>query len=160
MQKTALKFIWHYFRQFKYTLVLIVVLAAAGQLCGQGAVYLFASLFDYAAANRPSPVYWQHLLIIILFCIGIDLLAAVLRTLSMWFGNRLVPHIRSIVIKEVFAYVNKHSISYFTNEMTGNISNKFNQLQSGMVDFYMHCGNMMFDACFLLVNLVILSWMD
>ena len=160
MQKTALKFIWYYLRQFKYTLILIVLFAVVGQLCQQGASYLFASLFDYAAANRPSPVYWRHLASIILFCAAIDLLASVLRTLSMWFGNRLIPHIRSIVVKDVFAYVNKHSISYFTNEMAGNISNKFNQLQSGMVDFYMHCGNMMFDACFLLVNLVILSWMD
>lgn len=160
MQKTALKFIWYYLRQFKYTLILIVLFAVVGQLCQQGAAYLFASLFDYAAANRPSPVYWRHLASIILFCAAIDLLASVLRTLSMWFGNRLIPHIRSIVVKDVFAYVNKHSISYFTNEMAGNISNKFNQLQSGMVDFYMHCGNMMFDACFLLVNLVILSWMD
>ena len=160
MQKTALKFIWQYFRQFKYTLVLIVALAVFGQLCQQGAVYLFASLFDYAASNSPSPQYWRHLLAVVLACTGIDVVASILRTLSMWFGNRLMPHIRSVVIKDVFAYVNKHSISYFTNEMAGNVSNKFNQLQSGMVDFFMHSGNMMYESCFLLVNLCILGWMD
>ena len=160
MQKTAGKFIWSYLKEFKLILFLIIFFALFGRLFSQGAIWYLATLFDFAASQSPSPQYWQYLFFTILACFGLEFGGMVFQTLSMWFGNRLVPHLRSLVIKNVFAYVNKHSISYFTNEMAGNISNKFNQLQSGVVEFLMQSGNIMFDMLFLLVNLVILSCID
>lgn len=160
MQKTAGKFIWSYLKDFKLILFLIIFFALLGRLFSQGAIWYLATLFDFAASQDPSPQYWHYLLFVILLCFGLEFGGMVFQTLSMWFGNRLVPHLRSLVIKNVFAYVNKHSISYFTNEMAGNISNKFNQLQSGVVEFLMQSGNIIFDMLFLLVNLVILSCID
>lgn len=160
MQKTALKFIWNYLKEFKIVLVLIVALAVVARLFSQYAAWLLAKMFDYASAQTPSPEYWRYLFILIAACAGLGFCSSICQSLSMWFGNRLVPFLRSIVIKDVFAYVNKHSISYFTNEMTGNISNKFNQLQSGMVEFFMQSGNIMFDFCFLIISLTILSVID
>ena len=160
MQKTAGKFIWSYLKDFKSILVLIVLFALVGRLLSQGAVWYMANLFDFAAANKPSTQYWQYLLVVIMFCFGLEFAGMIFQALSMWFGNRLVPHLRSLIIKNVFAYVNKHSISYFTNEMAGNISNKFNQLQSGVVEFLMQSGSILFDFVFVLVNLAILSCLD
>lgn len=160
MQKSALKFIWSYLREFKIVLVLIVALAAVARLFSQYGAWLLAKMFDYASSQTPSPEYWRYLFILIAACAGLGLCSSVCQSLSMWFGNRLVPHLRSTVIKDVFAYVNKHSISYFTNEMAGNISNKFNQLQSGMVEFFMQSGNIMFEFCFLFISLIIASVID
>lgn len=160
MQKSALKFIWSYLREFKAVLVLIVALAIVGRLFSQYGAWLLAKMFDYASSEEPSPEYWRYLFVLIAACAGLGLCSSACQSLSMWFGNRLVPHLRSMVIKDVFAYVNKHSISYFTNEMAGNISNKFNQLQSGMVEFFMQSGNIMFEFCFLLISLIISSVID
>lgn len=160
MQKTALKFIWNYLKEFKLTLVLILGIAITARGLSQIGTYFMAWSFDYAASSRAVPEYWQILLGLLLTCSVLEIVGYSLQTLSMWLASRLVPHIRSIVIKDVFDYVNKHSISYFANEMTGNISNKFNQLQNGMVDFFMQSGNILFDGCYLLVNLAILVWMN
>lgn len=160
MQKSPLKFIWSYLKNFKFFLFLIVSLAIFSRLFNQGTAWFLAKMFDYASSNQPSQAYWSSLFVFILCCAGLNFAGAACQMLSMWFGNRLVPHIRSLVIKDVFAYVNKHSIAYFTNEMTGNISNKFNQLQGGVVEFFMQSGNIMFDCCFLITNLAILSFID
>ena len=160
MQKSALKFIWNYLKEFKFVLVLIIALAAIARLFSQYGAWLLAKMFDYASSQSPSPEYWRYLFVLIVACAGLGLCSSACQSLSMWFGNRLVPYLRSLVIKDVFAYVNKHSISYFTNEMTGNISNKFNQLQSGMVEFFMQSGNIMFEFCFLTISLIISSLID
>ena len=73
----------------------------------------------------------------------IDLAGHLFQGWSMYIMGKIIPHIRSLVIKDTFDYVNKHSISYFTNEMTGNISNKFNQLQNGVAEFFMNISNTM-----------------
>ena len=160
MQKTASKFIWSYLREFKLILFLIIFFAIIARLLFQYGIWYMAKLFDFAASEKPSPEYWRYLFFVVVVYCALELGGMVFQALSMWFGNRLVPHLRSVIIKNVFAYVNKHSISYFTNEMAGNISNKFNQLQSGVVEFLMQSGNIMFEVVFLLINLVILSCMD
>lgn len=160
MQKTALKFIWNYLKEFKFILIFIFAMVIVARIFSQAGIYLIATIFDFAASNEVSPHYWRFLLEMILFCFAFEGGGILFQTLGMWFSSRLIPHLRSIVIKDVFDYVNKHSISYFTNEMAGNISNKFNQLQNGMVEFFMQSGNILFDFCYLLVNLFILAWMS
>ncbi len=160
MQKTAFKFIWSYLQEFKSTLFLIVVLALFARGLSQGGTYIMANAFNFASSQIGNSGYWQHLIFMILSSIGFEVIGYSLMALSMWFASRLIPHLRSIVIKDVFDYVNKHSISYFTNEMAGNISNKFSQLQSGVVDFFMQSGNTLFDFCYLTVNILILSWIS
>ena len=160
MQKTALKFIWNYLKRFKTTLVLIVVTALIARGLSQSGAYYMAKIFDFSASNSPSAAYWHQLGLLLMLFIGFEAFSHVFQCLNLWFEARLIPHIRSMVIKDVFEYVNKHSISYFTNEMTGNISNKFSQLQNGMVEFFMHSGNILFDGCYLLVNVMFLVWMS
>ncbi|MCQ2740574.1 MAG: ABC transporter ATP-binding protein/permease [Alphaproteobacteria bacterium] len=160
MQKTSLKFVCDYLKNFKYVLTLIVSLMIISQSFSQTGEYYMAKVFDFAASNKISDEYWYGLLWLLVLFIGLDAVGQVFQTSAMWFNGRLIPHIRSIVIKDVFEYVNKHSISYFTNEMTGNISNKFNQLQNGVVEFMMMSTNILFDFCYLTVNLIILGWMS
>ena len=160
MQKTALKFIWNYLSKFKLVLFGVVFLSLIARGVSQISLLYIAKTFDWIATGISQPNYWHLLIGLLVLCISLDFLGQVLQALSMWFACKLIPHLRSLVIKDVFAYVNKHSISYFTNEMAGNISNKFNQLQNGVVDFFFHCGNGLFDFCFMFVNLIILSYIN
>ena len=44
--------------------------------------------------------------------------------------------------------------------MTGNISNKFNQLQNGVAEFFMHSSNTLYDIGYLMVSILILSYFN
>lgn len=52
----------------------------------------------------------------------------------MFIAARILPQVRTLVIRDSFDYVNRHSIAYFTQEMSGNISNKVTQLNTGVLD--------------------------
>ena len=160
MQKTALKFIWHYLKNFKILIVSAILLAFSARGLIQSALFYMAKVFDWVATNASSPEYWSHMLILFAICSGLSVLGQSLQTLSLYTLSRLIPHLRSIVIKDTFDYVNKQSISYFTNEMTGNISNKFNQLQNGVVDFFFQASNSLMDFAYLFMTMALLSWVN
>lgn len=157
MQKTAAKFIWSYLRNFKFIISIVIITAVIARICSQSGALLLAKSFDWAATRISDTSYWKILFSFLIFAICFEFIGHFFQSLSMWLASRLIPHIRSLVIKDVFAYVNKHSISYFTNEMAGNISNKFNQLQSGVAEVFLFFGNILFDFSYVIVGCIILS---
>lgn len=160
MQKKPLSFIYYYIKDFKYTLLFIVLLIVVARSLMQIGFYLSAKLFSWAGTEFQNPDYWQVMILLLSGFVGLDLIGHLFQTWSLYISGKVIPHIRSLVIKDTFDYVNKQSISYFANEMTGNISNKFNQLQSGVAEFFMHASNILFDLCYLLVNVAILFYVN
>lgn len=162
MQKTALKFIWHYLKNFKFLIIFIIALMSLSRLLEQGAQYYTAKLLEHIAANVSKNDYWSVAFILIAISAAMEISGGILRTLSQWFSKKLIPHVRSLVIRDTFDYVNKHSISYFVGEMTGNISNKFHQLQNGIIDFFMQAYGSTHDVLYTIVTIGILgciNWM-
>ncbi len=160
MQKKPLKFIWHYIRDFKYTILFIVFLIFFARSLMQIGFYLSAKLFSWAGTEFQNPDYWQTMIMFLSGFILLDLVGHLFQAWSLYIAGKVIPHIRSLVIKDTFDYVNKQSISYFANEMTGNISNKFNQLQNSVAEFFVHASNILFDMSYLLVNVIILSFVN
>lgn len=160
MQKTAIKFIWNYLKIFKYMLVLILTLMSLSRLLEQGAQYYFAKLFEHIASAIGQTDYWQIAFDFIAIITGLALLGGFLRMLADWYSSKLVPHIRSIVIRDTFDYVNKQSISYFVGEMTGNISNKFHQLQNGVIDFFVQIHGFLHDTLYTVITIGILTYLS
>ena len=70
---------------------------------------------------------------------------------------KITPKIRTMVIRDVFDYVNKHSIAYFSEEMSGNISNKVQQLQSGVTELFHHSLDSVWSICYALIGVIVLS---
>ncbi len=162
MQKTAIKFIWSYLKNFKFLIIFIVVMMSSSRLLEQGAQYYIAKLFEHIAADVGQADYWQIAFVLIGISAFMEISGGALQLIGQFFSSRLIPHVRSLVIRDVFDYVNKHSISYFVGEMTGNISNKFHQLQNGIVDFFMHSYGSIHDILYTIVTIGILScinWM-
>ena len=157
MQKTAIKFIWHYLKKFKFLLGVIIALMLISRTMEQGGMYYIAKLFNHIASHIGQDDYWKKALILIGIYSLLEFSGNVLRILSRWLTFKLIPYVRSMVIKDTFDYVNKHSISYFVGEMTGNISNKFHQLQNGIIDFFMQSFGSLHDALYTVVNIGILS---
>lgn len=160
MQKKPLSFIWNYTKDFKYKLLFVVFLTLLGRFAMQIGAYYSAKMFSFAGTQQHDSKYWETIILFITIFVVVDLVGHLLQSWSIYITGQIIPHIRSLVIKDTFDYVNKHSISYFTNEMTGNISNKFNQLQSGVAEFFMHSSNTLFDTGYLLVNVIILSYVN
>lgn len=162
MQKTAIKFIWNYLKNFKFLVIFIIVMMSSSRLLEQGAQYYIAKLFEHIAANVGQVDYWKSAFVLIGTFAFMELSGGGLRLVGQITVSRFIPHIRSIVIRDVFDYVNKHSISYFVGEMTGNISNKVHQLQNGIVDFFMYCYGSIHDILYTIVTIGILgciNWM-
>ncbi|MBE6467249.1 MAG: ABC transporter ATP-binding protein [Alphaproteobacteria bacterium] len=160
MQKKPLSYIWYYTKDFKYSLLFVIFLSLLGRFALQIGLYFSAKMFSFAGTEQNNPKYWETICFFIIIFVLIDLAGHLFQGWSMYIMGKIIPHIRSLVIKDTFDYVNKHSISYFTNEMTGNISNKFNQLQNGVAEFFMNISNTMFDTGYLLVNIIIVSYID
>ena len=160
MQKKPLSFIWNYIKDFKYTILFIVFLIILARGLMQAGFYLSAKLFSWAGTEFQNPKYWQTMVMLLAGFILLDLIGHLFQTWALYISGKVIPHIRSLVIKDTFDYVNKQSISYFTNEMTGNISNKFNQLQNSVAEFFMYASNILFDLSYLLVNIAILSYVN
>ena len=160
MQKTAIKFIWYYLKIFKLMLVLILTLMSLSRLLEQGAQYYFAKLFEHIASAVGQADYWQITFDFIVIITVLALLGGFLRMLADWCSSRLVPHIRSVVIRDTFDYVNKQSISYFVGEMTGNISNKFHQLQNGVIDFFVQIHGFLHDTLYTVITIGILTYLN
>ena len=63
MQKKPLKFIWYYTKDFKYTLLFIVLLIVVGRGLMQIGFYFSAKLFSWAGIEYQNPSYWQTMIL-------------------------------------------------------------------------------------------------
>lgn len=61
MEKSAVKFLWHYVRQFKWFFIFMLFCLIISQSSGQVYPYFVAKIFDTAASQTASPTYWEDL---------------------------------------------------------------------------------------------------
>ena len=113
MQKKPLGFIYYYIKDFKYTLLFIVLLIVVARSLTQIGFYLSAKLFSWAGTEFQNPDYWQVMILLLSGFVALDLIGHLFQTWSLYISGKVIPHIRSLVIKDTFDYVNKQSISYF-----------------------------------------------
>ena len=78
----------------------------------------------------------------------------------MFIAARILPQVRTLVIRDSFDYVNRHSIAYFTQEMSGNISNKVTQLNTGVLDGFNEFMMSTSMVMYVLIAIGILSFMN
>ena len=157
MEKTAARFIWHYAKIFKWPLLVMLVLLVAGQTCRQFVPYYLAQLYDAVANFAATPQPWQDILLIIFFAFVLQLAGQIIPNIGFIMVSRVAPLLRTVVIRDVFDYVNQHSIAFFTEEMAGNVSNKVQQLQSNTHDLFRHIIDSSWTFFYVIIGLVILS---
>ncbi len=157
MQKTPLKYIWHYVRQFKLFMISMAVLIIGSQLCAQIYPLYLAKIYNTAAGEIGQPDYWHRIIHFTLVAFAFGLGQVLLFESTMFLSSRVMPKLRTIVIRDSFDYVNKHSIAYFNQEMSGNISNKVNQLNSGVLEALVEFFNAFNSGVTLVLTAVILG---
>ena len=157
MEKTASRFIWHYAKIFKWPLLAMLVMLVVGQTCRQFVPYYLAQLYDAVANFAAAPQPWKDILLIIFFAFVLQLAGQVIPNIGFIMVSRVAPLLRTVFIRDVFDYVNQHSIAFFTEEMAGNVSNKVQQLQSNTHDLFRHIIDSSWTFFYIIIGLIILS---
>lgn len=157
MEKTAAKFVWHYAKIFKTALIIMLVLLILGQICRQFTPYYLAKIYETVATFNTNSDAWNNLLIFIFSAFILQLLGTAIPNSGFIINAKITPKIRTMVIRDVFDYVNKHSIAYFSEEMSGNISNKVQQLQTGVTELFHHSLDSIWSVCYALIGVIVLS---
>ena len=157
MEKTALKFVWHYAKIFKWYIFCMIVLLVVGQVCRQFMPYYLSRLYDTISTYSATAEVWKNILFCIFMAFGMQFVGSVIANSNFFIVAHIIPKLRTIVIRDTFDYVNKHSIAFFTEEMAGNISNKVQQLESGTCNLMERSIDASWGLFYVLVGLVILS---
>ena len=156
MEKSAFKFVLHYVKMFKFALGFMLVLLIIGQVCRQFTPYYLAQIYGVVSSYELQND-WQQLLTYIFLAFVMQLLGTSIPNSGFIITAKITPKIRTIVIRDVFDYVNKHSIAYFSEEMAGNISNKVQQLQSGVTELFHHSLDSIWSICYAFIGVIVLS---
>ncbi len=157
MQKTAAKFIWHYAKIFRFALLSMLFLLIIGQICRQFVPFYLAKIYETVSSVSIDSIVWNTLINYILLTFMLQLLGTAIPNSGFIITAKITPKIRTIVIRDVFDYVNKHSIAYFSEEMAGNISNKVQQLQGGVTELFHHSLDSVWSICYAFIGVVVLS---
>ncbi len=157
MEKTALKFVWHYIKIFKWFFISMVLCLVIGQTSRQVATYflsrLFAAISTYASAPQP----WRFILFCVFMFFALQFFGSLIINSHFLLVSRVVPKLRTLVIKDTFDYVNSHSMAFFDEEMAGNISNKVQQLQNGVCDLVANSLDASWSYFYVLIGLIVLG---
>lgn len=160
MEKAPLKFVWKYVKIFKWYFISIISLMTLGQICGQFYPYFLAKIYTTAAANVGQANYWSDIINYTFIGFSLALSKVLFIESTMFLNSRFFPQTRTLVIRDAFDYVNKHSIAYFNQEMSGNIANKVNQLDGGVAEVLNYSFNTFYTFLVLVISVSILSYIS
>lgn len=157
MEKSPLKYTWNYLKIFKKYFMIIIVAIIISQLCGQLYPLYLAKIYETAAGKVGEINYWNDIINFTLIASVLGLGKVLLFESTMFMAAKIFPDARTLVIKDSFDYVNRHSIAYFNQEMSGNISNKVTQLNSGIIEAFNETFHVISSFFYLLIAIIILS---
>lgn len=160
MEKTSGRYLWYYIKQFKIYFICSLIFIVLAQICAQTFPYYLAKIYDTVSKEYANPEIWDT----IFYYASIGAILGLGRVVSMeipsFIGARSIPALNTLATRDAFDYVNKHSIAYFNNEMSGNVSHKVSQLTSGITEFFNISQQILYDFFKLLVSFIILSWLS
>ena len=141
MEKTPLRFIRPYIIKFRWYFLFIILLIFVRQIAEAVSPYYLAKIYETVAEakDKAADNMWNNLLFYAFLFAAIMLAGTLISELSMFIIARFIPKMRTMVIKDTFEDVNRQSISFFTREMTGNISGKVQLLANNTLDLTGDC---------------------
>ena len=159
MEKSSPRFVWHYIKIFKWQFMLLAGCVMVRNFADATQPYFLAKIYGIVAEKNQGD-YWSEIINYASLLAIISLISLFISESSMFIIARFLPKAKTMVIRDVFYYVNKQSISYFNNEMTGNISHKVNILANSTTDFIGYCFEVMHTIGRLSAAIIVLSWVS
>ena len=160
MEKTPLKFLWHYIKIFKWFFLAMFGLLAVSAMAGQTSPLYLAKIYNTAAGQTDSPTYWQDIIRFTFIGFALGLVKVFAFDATFFMSAKFFPQARTLVSRDTFDHVNSLSIRYFTEEMSGRIATKVNQLQRSVIEAFNHFTHAVSSVLFLGLAVILLSWMN
>lgn len=160
MEKSPIKFIWYYVKIFKWFFLIIFTLIIISTIGGQLYPLYLAKIYDTAAGKVGSPTYWEDIIRFTCIGFGFGLIKVLGFELSLFLTSKIYPQAETLVVRDAFDHVNKLSIAYFNQEMSGKISEKVSQLRGGVMDTFQTIWGTSQAFIFLIFSVIILSAMN
>ena len=113
MEKTALKFVWHYIKIFKWFFISMILCLVIGQTSRQVATYFLSRLFAAISTYASAPQSWRFILFCVFMFFALQFFGSLIINSHFLLVSRVVPKLRTLVIKDTFDYVNGHSMAFF-----------------------------------------------
>ncbi len=157
MEKTAFAFVWKYLKIFKLAFLLLAFCVIVRQVSEVAEPYILAKIYNIVAGQNISESYWSDIIFYAGVLTVIMFATVIISDSSMFVLAKFLPKIKTMVVRDTFEYVNKQSMAYFANEMTGNISHKVNILAVSTTDFINFCFEIMHMLFRLAATFVVLS---
>ncbi len=157
MEKTPSLFVWHYIKLFKWYFLIIMALILVRQISEAVSPYYLAKIYETVAETGENADLWGQLFHYAFLFAVIMLAGTVISEISMFIIARFMPKMRTTVVKDTFEDVNRQSISFFTREMTGNISGKVQLLANNTIDLTGYCQEFFYTVSNILVKTVALG---
>ncbi len=159
MEKTAFSFVWKYLKKFKLAFLLLSLCIIVRQATEAVEPYILAKIYNIVAGNQLDN-YWKSIVFFAAVFAIVSSVSVFISESSMFVLAKILPKIKTMVIRDTFEYVNKQSIAYFVNEMTGNISHKVNILANNTTDFINFCFEILHMVFRLVVTIIVLTWVS
>ena len=124
---TAIKFIFQYLRQIKLYTIATFGLFGLSRVFIYLDNYYIASLFGYIVEN-PTQIITSASITYVAIYAALHFGSNICDGLRAFFEFRMDIFLKRNIYKDAFTYTHKHSSAYFTEEMSGKVSNKVIQL--------------------------------
>jgi len=135
LPKSLPKFLWHFSkRHIIYLLILITISIYAAVSISLNPYVLKVLVDRMAAADLNIEQGFSTLGIPAILYVFLTLTTSVVLRFNDWAMMRLFPQMKSEIISEIFAYLGKHSYSFFQDNFAGNLANKINDIARGAVN--------------------------
>lgn len=131
-------FLYKYIKQAKYMVILLLLMFFAASFLMRMQNYIVAEMIGVLTNAKDYPNLGVTL---IKYISGLALVLFILsagdglrRVVEAWF----VPSFNAKVAKDLFVMTHRHSIKFFEEELSGNISGKVKNILSNVENMYMH----------------------
>lgn len=160
MEKKAGRYLWYYIKQFKLYFICSLIFIILAQICAQTYPYYLAKIYETVSKEYGGSEIWKHIFYLASLAAALGFGRVVFMEIPSFIGARSIPGVNTLATRDAFDYVNKHSIAYFNNELSGNVANKIAQLTSGITEFFKISEQILYDFFKVFVSFVILSWIS
>jgi len=160
MEKTAFSFVWKYLKKFKWAFLLLSLCIVVSQSAHTAEPYILAKIYNIVAGEQANDNYWKDIVFFATVLAALLCTTIVISESSFFILAKILPKIKTMVVRDTFEYVNKQSIAYFVNEMTGNISHKVNILANNATDFISYCFEVLHMIFRLGATIIFLTWVS
>ncbi len=135
-QLTVWKFVWKYTCQAKYLLVGFLLLFSGAAFVLRLQNYIAAEMIGVLSAVEKYPDVARVLANYLGFMTGVLFVGGAIEFIRRKVEARFVPFVTLKVAKDLFVMTHKHSMRFFEEELSGNVSGKVRNIINSIEHFY------------------------